>query len=136
LRPRERHELANAKASAVAHRNEDAIAGRLAGANERPDVDLVDDSLGGLSAFAPDNHAGVELQIAEAMAVAEQGFNAQHRLADPFLFYTGRFDLPALPWPTVPVIHKPSPIIRIVSALASVMTRLCQEGFPAFYPVA
>jgi len=45
-----------------------------------------------------------------------------HRYGVPFLFYTGRFDLPALPWPTVPVIHKPSPMIRIVSALASMIT--------------
>jgi len=41
----------------------------------------------------------------------------------PFLFYTGRFDLPALPWPTVPIIRKPSPMIRIVSTLASLITR-------------
>jgi len=45
-----------------------------------------------------------------------------HSCGVPFLFYTGRFDLPALPWPTVPVVHKPSPMIRIVSALASLIT--------------
>src|SRR5215831_18816141 len=44
-----------------------------------------------------------------------------HSCDVPFLFYTGRFDLPALPWPTVPVIHKPSPMIRIVSALSSLI---------------
>ena len=35
----------------------------------------------------------------------------------PFLLYTGRSFLPALPWPTVPIIHKPAPMIRIVSTL-------------------
>jgi DNA-binding response OmpR family regulator len=46
-----------------------------------------------------------------------------HSCDVPFLLYTGRFDLPALPWPTAPVIHKPSPMIRIVSTLASLITR-------------
>jgi len=45
-----------------------------------------------------------------------------HSCGVPFLFYTGRIDLPVLPWPTVPVIHKPSPMIRIVSTLASLIT--------------
>jgi len=45
-----------------------------------------------------------------------------HSCGVPFLFYTGRFDLPALPWPTVPVIRKPSPMIRIVGALARLIT--------------
>src|SRR5262245_4201921 len=45
-----------------------------------------------------------------------------HSCGVPFLFYTGRFDLRTLPWPTVPVIHKPSPMIRIVSALSSLIT--------------
>src|SRR5262249_62200433 len=45
-----------------------------------------------------------------------------HSCGVPFLFYTGRFDLPALPWPTVPVIRKPSPMTRIVSTLASLIT--------------
>ena len=45
-----------------------------------------------------------------------------HSCGVPFLFYTGRFDLPVLPWPAVPVIHKPSPMLRIVSTLASLIT--------------
>src|SRR5262245_17546140 len=36
-----------------------------------------------------------------------------HRFGVPFLFYTDR-DLLALPWPAVPVIYKPSPMICIV----------------------
>ena len=45
-----------------------------------------------------------------------------HRCGVPFLFYTDR-DLLALPWPAVPVIYKPSPMICIVSTLGSLIRR-------------